>query len=125
MHWPAPIVHDAVTHDSGPVLITMHYAVRSDRTSEFLTMIRELSKRRRRDGAFAWGVYEHAEIPNHFIEFFSVESWLEHLRQYERVTDADRILQTELSALLVTGSKPTITHYVVPKFPVAKKEANN
>lgn len=117
MHWPAPMVHDAVTHDRGPVLVTIHYEVRSDRTGEFLTMIRKLGKRRCRDGAYAWGIFEHTEHPNHFIEFFSIESWLEHLRQHERVTDADRVLQTELHALLVAGSKPVVTHYVAPQIP--------
>ncbi len=83
-------------------------------------MIRELGKRRCRDGAFAWGVFEHTENPNHFIECFRIESWLEHLRQHERVTDADRILQTELHALLVIGSEPVVTHYVAPNFPAEK-----
>lgn len=116
MHWPTPMVHDSVTHDRGPVLVTIQYAVQGDKISEFLTMIRELSKRRRRDGAFAWGVFEHTEKPNHFIESFSVDSWLEHLRQHERVTHADRILQAELRKLLISGSEPVVTHYVAPKY---------
>ncbi|MBY0475620.1 MAG: MFS transporter [Nitrosomonas sp.] len=120
MHWPTPMVHEGVSHDRGPVLVTIQYMVRNDKTSEFLTMIRELSKRRRRDGAFAWGVFEHTEKPNHFIESFSVDSWLEHLRQHERVTHADRVLQTELHTLLVSGSEPVVTHYVAPKFAIAK-----
>ncbi|SNX58787.1 Predicted arabinose efflux permease, MFS family [Nitrosomonas ureae] len=116
MHWPTPMVHDSVTHDRGPVLITIQYAVQSDKKNKFLTIIRELSKRRRRDGAFAWGVFEHTEKPNHFIESFSVDSWLEHLRQHERVTHADRILQAELRTLLINGSEPIVTHYVAPKY---------
>lgn len=117
MHWPVPMVHDAVTHDRGPVLVTIQYQVRSDSINDFLTMIRKLGKRRCRDGAFAWGIFEHTEHPNHFIEFFSIESWLEHLRQHERVTDADRILQKELHALLVINTEPVVTHYVAPKIP--------
>ena len=121
MHWPAPMVHDAVTHDRGPVLVTIQYQVRSDKTGDFLTMIRELGKRRCRDGAYAWGIFEHTEHPNHFIEFFSIESWLEHLRQHERVTDADRVLQTQLRALLVISSEPVVTHYVAPDFSLRKQ----
>lgn len=121
MHWPTPMAHNAVTHDRGPVFITIQYTVRSDKTNEFLTMICALSKHRRRDGAFAWGVFEHAEKPHHFIESFSVESWLEHLRQHERVTDAVRVLQAELNTLLVTDSQPIVTHYVAPNFSIGKK----
>ncbi|PSJ18931.1 MFS transporter [Nitrosomonas supralitoralis] len=120
MHWPTPLVHESVSHDRGPVLITIQYTVRNDKTSEFLTKIRELSKRRRRDGAFAWGVFEHTEKPHHFIESFCVDSWIEHLRQHERVTHADRDLQTEIHTLLVSGSEPIVTHYVAPKFTAAK-----
>ena len=117
MHWPTPIVHDAVTHDRGPVLVTIRYEVRGEKTAEFLTAIRLLGKRRRRDGAFLWSVFEHAEKPNRFIESFSVESWLEHLRQHERVTDADRVLQADVRSLLVAGSEPAVTHYVAPRNP--------
>ncbi len=41
-------------------------------------------------------MFEHTEQRNHFIETFSVESWLEHLRQQERVTDEDRVLQADI-----------------------------
>ena len=117
MHWPTPIIHDGVTHDRGPVFVTVQYIVQSDRVRDFLYATRELSRRRRQSGAFSWGIFEHAEFPNHFIEFFCVESWLEHLRQHERVTNADRSLQAEIHTLLVPGSVPTVTHYIAPNFP--------
>ena len=62
-----------------------------------------------------------AEEPNHFIESFNVESWLEHLRQHERVTDADRVLQSDVHSLLVAGSKPAVTHYVAPQTPLQEE----
>jgi MFS family permease len=114
MHWPAPVVHEAVTHDRGPVLVTIHYDVRSDQADRFLEAIRLLGAHRRRDGAFAWGVYEDTGRQNHFVESFYVESWLEHLRQHERVTDADRVLQKEIRALLTANTAPTVAHYVAP-----------
>ena len=77
-------------------------------------MIRNLGIHRRRDGAFAWGVYEDTERQNHFIESFYVESWLEHLRQHERVTEADRVLQNEIRQLLTADSAPRVAHYVAP-----------
>ena len=122
MHWPAPIVSDAVTHDQGPVLVTIQYDVRGGKTAEFLRAIRELGVHRRRDGAFAWSVFEHTEKPHHYIESFNVDSWLEHLRQHERVTDADRVLQAGMFDLLVAGSQPTVTHYVAPRVPENEKE---
>ena len=114
MHWPPPSVHDVITHDRGPVLVTVEYQVQPERVREFLKEIHELGERRKRDGAFIWSVFEHTEQPNHFIETFAVESWLEHLRQHERVTNADRVLQGELLSHLVKGTKPPVTHYVAP-----------
>jgi hypothetical protein len=128
MHWPMPDVHAGVTHDRGPVLVTIEYDVRPEEKARFLSTVRQLGRNRRRDGAFAWGVYENTETPNHFIESFCVESWLEHLRQHERVTNEDRVLQKKIQELLATGSEPRITHYVAPVKSDSKpglKEKNN
>ena len=38
-----------------------------------------------------------------------MESWLEHLRQHERVTNADRVLQAAVGGFHVNGT-PTVTH---------------
>jgi len=112
MHWPPPIVHEGVHQDRGPVLVTIHYDVPEENTPVFLDAVRRLGTHRRRDGAFAWGVFEQTEQRHRFIEAFWIESWLDHLRQHDRVTGADRLLQSEIRALLVPGSKPDVTHYV-------------
>jgi len=114
MHWPAPQVHDGVNHDRGPVLVTLQYRVRSEAVPAFLGLMRQMARQRRRDGAYAWNVYEHTERPNQFIETFGVESWLEHLRQHERVTGADKALQERIQGLLVEGTQPRVDHYVAP-----------
>jgi len=114
MHWPAPMVHEGVTHDRGPVLVTIKYTVDPQSIEPFLGAMRTLGKHRRRDGAFGWGVFEDTRQANHFIESFCVESWLEHLRQHERVTDADRILQEEIRVHLAEGSTPQVSHFVAP-----------
>jgi len=114
MHWPPLIVHDAITHDRGMVLVTIEYQIQPEQQNEFLRKVRKLGERRKRDGAFMWSVLEHSEQPHHFIETFAVESWLEHLRQHERVTNEDHALQSEIQSHLVSGTKPRVTHYVAP-----------
>lgn len=125
MHWPAPIVHAGVTHDRGPVLVTIEYQADPEQVEPFLRSLETLGRRRRRDGAFAWGVFEDTERPNHFIESFCVESWLEHLRQHERVTDDDRDLQDHLRGLLAEGAAPRVSHYVAPSGPPAAHAERN
>ena len=45
------------------------------------------------------------------VETFLVESWMEHLRQHERVTNADRVVQAEVDSFHQNG-EPKITHLV-------------
>ena len=115
MHWPALTVNDSISDQRGPVLVTIEYEVSTGKAAEFLAAIQKLGKSRRRDGAFAWGVFEHTVKPGRFIETFNVDSWLEHRRQHERVTDAERVLQAEIQGYLATGSKPLVSHYVSAK----------
>jgi hypothetical protein len=46
-----------------------------------------------------------------YVETFIVSSWAEHLRQHERVTNADRAVEDRLRTY-VTGV-PTVRHFVV------------
>ena len=65
---------------------------------------------RRRDGAYAWDIFEDTASPGRMVETFLVESWMEHLRQHERVTNADRVLQERIENLLLRPA--TVTHFV-------------
>jgi hypothetical protein len=80
----------------------------------FLDAMTELKRQRRRDGAYQWGIYQDAAEPEHFVETFHLTSWLEHLRQHERVTEADRQLQERIAALLVPGTTSAISHLIAP-----------
>jgi MFS family permease len=111
MHWPAPVISHEVSPDRGPVLVTVEYRVEPANREAFLAALERLARERRRDGAYAWGVFEDASKDGRFLETFLVESWLEHLRQHERVTRADRILQTSIQRYNLEGA-PKVTHYI-------------
>jgi MFS family permease len=113
MHWPAPVVSQSVEANAGPVMVTIEYHVDRDNRDAFLKAMDELSYERKRDGAFAWCIFEDASAPGRFLETFLVESWLEHLRQHKRITNADRILEDKVSSV-VTG-KPTVTHFIAAR----------
>ena len=110
MSWPVPIVIGHLENDQGPVMVTVEYRVNPQDREAFLTAVQRLSRQRRRDGAYAWGIFEDIAERNRFLETFAVESWLEHLRQHERVTNADRMLQDHVHRL-VQGA-PKITHFI-------------
>ncbi len=111
MHWPAPVITHEVEQDRGPVLVTVEYRVESGNREAFLTALERLSHERRRDGAYDWGIFEDAAENGRFLEIFMVESWLEHLRQHHRVTNADRILQDTVNRYNIEGA-PRVTHLV-------------
>ena len=41
-----------------------------------------------------------------------LESWLDHLRQHERVTEADRRLQAQVHAFHRGDAPPKVTHLI-------------
>ena len=111
MHWPAPITTQTIESDRGPVLVTVEYRIRPQDREAFLEAIAKLEYVRRRDGAYAWSVFEDAAEDGRMLETFLVESWMEHLRQHERVTQADRIVQEAVERFDLTG-EPKVTHFI-------------
>jgi len=111
MHWPAPVITREVESDRGPVLVTVEYRVEPRNREAFLTALEQLAHERRRDGAYAWEVFEDAAEEGRFLETFLVESWLEHLRQHRRVTSADRVLQDAVHRFHLEGA-PKVTHFI-------------
>jgi predicted MFS family arabinose efflux permease len=113
MHWPAPIVTQDINRDRGPVLVTVEYRLVAEKDrAVLLAALERLSHERRRDGAYEWNVFEDSATPLLFLETFLVESWLEHLRQHERVTNADRVLQESIVRLV--AQTPQVRHFISP-----------
>jgi predicted MFS family arabinose efflux permease len=111
MHWPAPVASHPIDHDRGPVLVTVEYRIRPQDRREFLRALQQLGHERRRDGAYRWGVFEDAADEGRVVETFLVASWTEHLRQHERVTNADRLLQESVEHFHL-GDAPKVTHFI-------------
>ncbi|WP_084224370.1 MFS transporter [Stenoxybacter acetivorans] len=114
LHWPEPLVDASVTHDRGPVMITVTYQIAPENTAVFLSAVYRLRKERLRDGAYSWGIFEDTVQKGQYLEYFIVASWLEHLRQHERVTEHDRDIQTELLQYHCGDEPPKVAHFVAP-----------
>ena len=110
MHWPEPVVTHGLEHDAGPVMVTVEYRIDVKDRQPFLSALDGLAAERRRDGAYAWGVFQDTADAGRFVETFLVESWTEHLRQHRRVTHADRALESAVHRYL--SEPPKVTHYV-------------
>jgi hypothetical protein len=112
LHWPTPEYAEGINPDRGPVMVTVEYVINKENEPEFLSLAQELQRLRRRDGAFFWEMFRRATADDHFVEMFMVDSWLEHLRQHQRVTVADKLLQDRIGALHAAKAPPEIHHYI-------------
>jgi hypothetical protein len=119
-HWPQPLVAVDVAHDAGPVMVTVQYRIDPARAQEFRLAMGALERERRRNGAFAWGLYQDAADPALFLEYFLEESWLEHLRHHGRVTQADRDQQAQAHEFHVDETPPKVSHYLAGDAGAAK-----
>jgi MFS family permease/quinol monooxygenase YgiN len=111
MLWPAPITVQSVDGDRGPVLVTVEYQIDPGNREPFLRALAQYATERLRDGAYDWGVFEDPAQEGRFVETFRSDSWLDHLRQHQRVTNADRVLQDAVLQFQVGGG-PKTTHLV-------------
>jgi MFS family permease len=108
-HWPEPPpVDEHALH--APALVTVEYKVDPARAAEFEEYMHRLSTVRRREGALYWALFIDPSRAGAYFEHFLVESWLDHLRQHERVTADDWQVQETIRAMQIGGT-PKVSHY--------------
>lgn len=117
VHWPAPVVFNTPQPDQGPVVVTVEYTIDPGRRTDFLRAMRRVRRIRRRDGAISWGLLGDVADPARLVETFVVESWLEHLRQHQRVTISDRAVLERARAFHVGAVPPRVAHFLVEPVP--------
>jgi MFS family permease len=110
--WTLPQTACELEGDEGPVLVTLEYHVAPADAEAFLAAARRLEAIRRRDGAIRWNVYHDTEDGTRWVETFVVESWLEHLRQHERVTASDRSVLDAARQYHRGPDGPRIRHHI-------------
>jgi hypothetical protein len=110
MHWPAPVIAEDTAPD-GPVMIQISYVVDPVRVAEFSGLMRELAASRRRGGGYHWSLMRDAADPSLFVETWWEASWLDHLRQHQRVTHEDKALQLRIADALGTDAQPDVKHF--------------
>jgi len=107
MHWRAPMLARQVADENGPVLVTVRYRIEGEDSAPFLSAIEDIGDQRRRDGAYAWGIFEDVAEKGLFLETFLIENWLEAKHLRERVTNADRLREDYVRGLV--KGQPDVT----------------
>ncbi len=94
---PSVHIHPA----SGPIVVVIEYRVLPENAVEFVAVINEIGRIRRRDGARAWSISQDIDTLEHWVERFESPTWVDHLRWRSRPTESDQVVRTRLNSLIV------------------------
>jgi len=112
MNLTAPTAIAEVEADRGPVMVMLEYRIDPHRANEFTTLMHQMRRIRKRDGAFMWELFNDIEHPDRMVECFMVESWMAHLRQHERATVSDTEVINNIRRFHQGTEPPKVTHLV-------------
>ena len=114
MDWPLPLLAETPEPDV-PVMVTINYRIQPDKRAEFVAAMQGVREMRRRNGAYFWQLFHDSEDPTRFVETFMDESWMEHLRQHERASVADREIQRRAKQYLAEGESTKSSHWLADR----------
>ena len=111
-YWDTPRLQVDPDSGSGPILVSIQYAVDDESRLEFLGAMRAMRRSRLRSGSTRWDLYRVGEDPHLFVEQFEVPSWQEHEHQHEgRLTAEDKSIEDAAFAHIVGSPQ---THHLLP-----------
>ena len=93
MRWRAPSFANQVADDEGPILAIIEYPIDPSESAAFLAVMQDVSLERRRDGAYAWHMFEDPNSQGKMVETFLIHSLLELRYREARVTKADEMIE--------------------------------
>jgi quinol monooxygenase YgiN len=110
--WTPPVAAGPLDPEAGPVLVTVEYRVEAARVDAFRAVMQRSKRSRLQHGALAWELFRDSTDPTHYIEYFIDETWVEHLRRFDRVTAADVALREERLSFHIGETPPVISRYI-------------
>lgn len=91
-----------------PVQVQLEYRVSNESRAEFVTLMQSVGAMRRRNGALSWQLLEDMAQPGRWNETFEAPTFVDHERQRERLSVADRELLARAYALHQGGGTPPL-----------------
>jgi predicted MFS family arabinose efflux permease len=113
MRWRAPGFLNRVADDRGPILAIAEYRIDPKDNLAFLAVMQDISLERRRDGAYAWHMFEDPDEEGKRIETYLIHSVLELKYRQARITVADEMMEEHASQFLKAPA--TIRYLVAPQ----------
>ena len=116
--WKHPSLSMEIEHRSGPIVITIDYRIREEDVREFLALMAERRRIRRRDGARHWHLLRDLAEPELWTERYDTPTWLDYVRQAQRITQADARIVDRLRELH-RGAEPPQVRRRIERQPVS------
>jgi len=110
--WTEPNIALDIRPRSGPVVITIEYIISEADTVEFLAVMAERRRIRRRDGARHWTLMRDLENPEIWAERYHSPTWLEYVRHNQRRTQADSGIGDRLRELHRGNMPPRVRRMI-------------
>ena len=110
--WKEPETALPIEQRSGPVVVTIEYRIDENDVLEFLTAMSDRKRIRRRDGARNWSLLRDLAEPDLWIERYQSPTWLEYVRQNQRITEADAAVWDRIRNLHRGMDKPRVRRMI-------------
>jgi hypothetical protein len=123
--WREPRLALPIEGRSGPVVTTIEYHIDEERLPEFLDLMVERRRVRRRDGARHWSLLRDLETPELWIERYDTPTWTENVRHNERATRADAEVGERLRALNMGDARSRVRRMIVRDLDAVLDEADD
>ncbi|WP_440480582.1 MFS transporter [Ramlibacter tataouinensis] len=99
----------------GRIQVCVEYRIDPARSQEFMAVMEESRRSRLRQGALNWQLVHDLSDPSCYIEQITDESWIEHLRRFDRITAADAQLRDRRLSFHLGEEPPRVMRYVIER----------
>ncbi len=106
--WQEPPVGLDILPRSGPVAIAVEYLIQPDDIPDFLELMQQRRRIRKRDGARRWTLLRDLGDTQAWVERFELPTWADYVRFHARTTQADGHVGERIRTLHQGASAPRV-----------------
>jgi MFS family permease/quinol monooxygenase YgiN len=107
-----PVAVGDIPGRAGPVVVLIEYRIDPTRRREFLAVMEETRRSRIQHGAISWELLRRSDDPAIYTEMMVDETWIDHLRHFDRITAQDLALRNRRHAFHLGPGEPRITRSI-------------
>ncbi|MHA6641538.1 MFS transporter [Mesorhizobium sp. A623] len=110
--WTEPMLALDLKPRSGPIAIMIEYVIKEEDLPEFIALMAERGRIRRRDGARNWTLGRDLGNPELWMESYHTPTWLDYIRHNTRATHADSAITERIRALHSGNERPRVRRMI-------------